>query len=100
MRNCVLAMIGEIVLRELSVDGLDDKSRDLRDELLDILEGLIHDINAFTRSRALQMWTRIVTEKVKSFVHTLYTYMCENPGVFVVVGVDFLFYFFTLSFSP
>ena len=64
MRNSVLTMIGEIVVRELSVDGLDEKSRYLRDQFLDMLEDHIHDTNAFTRSKALQMWLRLVNQKV------------------------------------
>ena len=49
MRMCVLGIMGEIVLRLLSLEDLDENSRDLRDEFLDHLEDHLHDIHAFVR---------------------------------------------------
>ena len=71
MRNCVLTMMSEIVLRELSAEGLDEKQRGTRDQFLDMLEDHIHDVNAFTRSKCLQCWLKIVNEKVRSSLQSL-----------------------------
>ena len=58
MRNAVLAIIGKVVTKCLS-DKNDADSRILRDQLLDILEEHILDITTYTRSKALQVWTRL-----------------------------------------
>ncbi|XP_047488430.1 condensin complex subunit 1-like isoform X2 [Penaeus chinensis] len=63
MRNCVLSILGSIVLRVLSSEQLDPKSRDLRDQCLDHLEDHIHDIHAFVRSKVLHIWNGLVSEK-------------------------------------
>ncbi|XP_022241936.1 condensin complex subunit 1-like [Limulus polyphemus] len=63
MRNCVLNILGEIILKVLSRDDLDSKSKDLRDQLLDKLEDHIYDVNAFVRSKVLQVWHQLCTEK-------------------------------------
>ncbi|XP_060069329.1 condensin complex subunit 1-like [Ylistrum balloti] len=62
MRNCVLGMIGEILMKVLNKDGLDDKTKATRDEFLDHLEEHVHDCNAYVRSKCLQIWTAIVNE--------------------------------------
>ena len=38
MRNSVLGVLGEMVIRVLSKDGLDDKQKTTRDQFLDKLE--------------------------------------------------------------
>ncbi|CAL4065928.1 unnamed protein product, partial [Meganyctiphanes norvegica] len=38
LRNCVLAILGSIVLRVLNGEQLDQKNKDLRDQCLDLLE--------------------------------------------------------------
>nr|XP_053639720.1 condensin complex subunit 1-like [Cherax quadricarinatus] len=63
MRNCVLSILGSLVLKVLSGEDLDNKSKDLRDQCLDHLEDHIHDIHAFVRSRVLQIWNDLITEK-------------------------------------
>ncbi|KAJ9587397.1 hypothetical protein L9F63_019072, partial [Diploptera punctata] len=63
MRMCVLGIMGEIVLRLLSLDDLDDNSRDMRDQFLDHLEDHLHDVNAFVRVKVLQIWQRLCQEK-------------------------------------
>ncbi|XP_033119867.1 condensin complex subunit 1-like isoform X2 [Anneissia japonica] len=63
MRNSMLGVIGEIVLQVLSGDTLDSKAKTTRDQLLDKLEDHIHDVNAFTRSKALQVWLRMCNER-------------------------------------
>ncbi|KAG1681236.1 Condensin complex subunit 1 [Nymphon striatum] len=64
MRNCVLEVMGEIVLKVLSNEKLDEKSRNLRNNFLDKLEDHIHDINAFVRCKTIQIWNKLCTEKV------------------------------------
>lgn len=49
MRMCVLGIMGEIVLRMLSVEDLEESSRDMRDQFLDHIEDHLHDVNAFVR---------------------------------------------------
>ncbi|GAB6019778.1 Ncapd2p [Chamberlinius hualienensis] len=61
MRNCVLIIMGEILL-QTNVDdktALDEKAKMLRDQFMDHLEDHIHDVNAFVRSRCLQIWNQL-----------------------------------------
>ncbi|KAI8500241.1 meiotic chromosome condensation [Branchiostoma belcheri] len=63
MRNGVLGVMSEIVIKELSKGDLDDKSKKARDQFLDCLEDHIHDVNAFVRSKVLTLWLHICNEK-------------------------------------
>ncbi|XP_033731463.1 condensin complex subunit 1-like, partial [Pecten maximus] len=63
MRNCVLGVIGEILMKVLNKDSLDDKTKATRDQFLDNLEDHVHDTNAYVRSKCLQIWIAIVNEK-------------------------------------
>lgn len=63
MRNAVLAAMAEMVLQVLNGDHLEDTARDTRDQFLDTLQAHGHDVNSFVRSRALQLFTRIVQQK-------------------------------------
>ncbi|CAH1774609.1 unnamed protein product [Owenia fusiformis] len=63
MRNGVVGVMGEIVMKVLSKEDLDDKLKATRDQFLDKLEDHIHDVHAFTRSKVLQIWLNIVKEK-------------------------------------
>ena len=38
---------------------MDEKKRDMRDQLLDPLLEHMHDVNAFVRSKALQLWHKM-----------------------------------------
>ncbi|XP_077998535.1 condensin complex subunit 1-like [Glandiceps talaboti] len=64
MRNGVLGVIGEIVVKVLSKEVMDNKEKNDRDQFLDILEDHIHDVNAFVRSKVMQIWLRLCHEKV------------------------------------
>ena len=64
MRNGVLGVIGEVVSRALSSVALDDQSRLTRDRLLDKLQEHLHDVNAFVRSRCVQIWLQLANAKV------------------------------------
>ena len=48
----------------MSGEDLDDKKRDLRDQLLEPLVEHIHDVNAFVRSKALQLWQKLAAKQV------------------------------------
>eukprot|EP00058_Branchiostoma_floridae_P028443 XP_002613934.1 hypothetical protein BRAFLDRAFT_283981 [Branchiostoma floridae] len=63
MRNGVLGVMSEIVIRELSKGDLDAKGKNARDQFLDCLEEHIHDVNAFVRSKVLTLWLHICNEK-------------------------------------
>ncbi|KAJ8320625.1 hypothetical protein KUTeg_002212 [Tegillarca granosa] len=63
MRNGVLEVMGHIHLKVLSKDDLDSKMKAARDQFLEKLEDHIHDVNAFVRSKVLQIWLLIVNEK-------------------------------------
>ncbi|XP_041377786.1 condensin complex subunit 1-like [Gigantopelta aegis] len=63
MRNGVLGAMGEILIRVLSKDNLDDKMKNDRDSFFNRLEDHIHDVNSFVRSKVLQIWLNIVGEK-------------------------------------
>nr|XP_048300079.1 condensin complex subunit 1 isoform X1 [Myodes glareolus] len=64
MRNAVLAAMAEMVLQVLKGDQLEETARETRDQFLDILQAHVHDVNSFVRSRVLQLFTRIVQQKV------------------------------------
>lgn len=64
MRNAVLTVMGETVIRVLSGDNLDESERNTRDRFLDTLQDHIHDVNVYVRSCVLQIFNRIVKEKV------------------------------------
>ncbi|XP_071146803.1 condensin complex subunit 1-like [Mytilus edulis] len=63
LRNGVLGVMGEILLKVLSKDDLDNKMKLTRDQFLECLTEHIHDVNAFVRSKLLQIWWNIVNEK-------------------------------------
>jgi hypothetical protein len=66
--------MGEIVLRMLSVENLDESSRDMRDQFLDHLEDHLHDVNAFVRVkvscviRQLKRDTRILSFSARELI--------------------------------
>lgn len=64
MRNGVLTALSRIVQMALCTDDLDQKLREVRDELLYRLECHILDENAFVRSKVLQVWQQLCAEKL------------------------------------
>ncbi|XP_054267936.1 condensin complex subunit 1 [Macrosteles quadrilineatus] len=60
MRCCVLSVMTEILLTQLSQDSLDSVAKKQRDLYLDLLEEHTLDNNAFVRSRVLQLYQKIV----------------------------------------
>ena len=63
MRNGVLGVFGELVVQLLSGSELSDQQRNTREQLLDNLQNHIHDVNAFVRSKALQIWIQLCQAK-------------------------------------
>ncbi|KAE8589790.1 hypothetical protein XENTR_v10017743 [Xenopus tropicalis] len=63
MRNAVLTVMGEMVLRVLSGDQLEEAEKSTRDQFLDTLQEHIHDVNTYVRCCVLQIYNRVVQEK-------------------------------------
>ncbi|XP_066508931.1 condensin complex subunit 1-like isoform X2 [Hoplias malabaricus] len=63
MRVAVCEVLGEVLIRVLSGDKLDDSGRVDRDRFLDTLQEHIHDTHSHVRARVLQVYTRIVNSK-------------------------------------
>lgn len=64
MRVAVCEVLGEVLVRVLSGDKLDDSGRADRDRFLDTIQEHIHDTHSHVRARVLQVCTRIVNSKV------------------------------------
>lgn len=83
MRNAVLAAMAEMVLQVLNGDQLEAAARDTRDQFLDTLQAHGHDVNSFVRSRVLQLFTRIVQQKVSNLLcgkNIWYLYQCKEES--------------------
>ncbi|XP_032230454.1 condensin complex subunit 1 [Nematostella vectensis] len=63
MRNGVLGVMAEIITKVLSTQDLDESAKRTRDHFLDRLEEHIHDMNAYVRSKVLQIWLHLCSEK-------------------------------------
>jgi len=63
MRKCVLGVLGEIVIKVLTAEDLDENNRDLRENFLDVLEDHVHDVSSYVRSRVLEIWDNLCREK-------------------------------------
>ncbi|KAM4581125.1 condensin complex subunit 1 isoform 2-T3 [Odontesthes bonariensis] len=63
MRVAVCEVLGEILVRVLCGDGLDDSGKADRDRFFDILQEHLHDTHSHVRARVLQVYTRIVNSK-------------------------------------
>lgn len=59
MRNAVLTVLVNVISEKLSGEQLGEKEKQIRDNGLDFLEAHLHDKNAFTRSRCVQLWTKL-----------------------------------------
>ncbi|KAG1939482.1 condensin complex subunit 1 [Pimephales promelas] len=63
LRVAVCEVLGEVLVRVLSGDKLDDSARASRDRFLDTLQEHIHDAHSHVRARVLQVYARIVNSK-------------------------------------
>lgn len=59
LRICILQLMSEIVLSELTGEELTPEERLTRDEYLDHIFYHIHDINAHVRAKAVGLWTHM-----------------------------------------
>lgn len=62
LRICILQLMSEIVLSELTGDDLSPEQKEIRDEYLEHIYCHIHDVNAHVRSKALFLWTHMKNE--------------------------------------
>lgn len=62
MRNSVLHVISEVVLRVLTKNDLNEEQRECRDDFLSILEEHICDTSAHVRSKVFQEWAKLQQE--------------------------------------
>ncbi|XP_050420511.1 condensin complex subunit 1 [Adelges cooleyi] len=60
MRICVLSVLKELIIHVLNNDELDELGRKTRDDYLSIIQDHLLDINAYVRSKALQLLTAII----------------------------------------
>jgi hypothetical protein len=65
LRVAVCEVLGEVLVRVLSGDGLDESGRADRDRFMDTLQEHLHDTHSYVRARVLQVYTRIVNSKVR-----------------------------------
>ncbi|CAK6966208.1 condensin complex subunit 1 [Scomber scombrus] len=63
MRVAVCEVLGEILVRVLCGDGLDESGKADRDRFFDTLQEHLHDTHSHVRARVLQIYTRIVNSK-------------------------------------
>ena len=66
MRVAVCEVLGEILVRVLSGDGLDESGKADRDRFMDTIQEHLHDTNSHVRARVLQVYARVVNSKVSS----------------------------------
>nr|XP_034178145.1 condensin complex subunit 1-like isoform X2 [Osmia lignaria] len=62
MRICIINILGVIVEKILTGDELTQEQKNQRDECLNILEEHILDVNAYVRSKVLQIWQHLCCE--------------------------------------
>lgn len=75
MRVAVCEVLGEILVRVLCGDGLDESGKADRDRFFDTLQEHLHDTHSHVRARVLQVYTRIVNSKV-CFLNL--SYICKS----------------------
>uniref|UniRef100_A0AAG5CMQ8 Condensin complex subunit 1 n=1 Tax=Anopheles atroparvus TaxID=41427 RepID=A0AAG5CMQ8_ANOAO len=59
LRNCVLQIMGEAIVSELTSEDLSDELKETRDEFLDDLLNHMMDVSAHVRSKVLQIWLHL-----------------------------------------
>uniref|UniRef100_A0A182PMX8 Condensin complex subunit 1 n=1 Tax=Anopheles epiroticus TaxID=199890 RepID=A0A182PMX8_9DIPT len=59
LRNCVLQIMGEAIVSELTSEDLSDELKETRDEFLEDLLNHMMDISAHVRSKVLQIWLNL-----------------------------------------
>lgn len=88
MRVAVCEVLGEILVRVLCGDRLDNSGKADRDRFFDTLQEHLHDTNSHVRTRVLQVFTRIVNSKV-----------CKGCSLAIIFSrLLFIYFYFTLTF--
>lgn len=59
LRNCILQIMGDVIINELTSEELSDELKETRDEFLEDLLNHMEDIHANVRSKVLQIWTHM-----------------------------------------
>lgn len=59
LRNCILQLMSEIVMSELTGEEMSQDEKDTRDEYLDHIYLHMHDVNAHVRSKSLFLWCQM-----------------------------------------
>ncbi|XP_052888716.1 condensin complex subunit 1 isoform X2 [Anopheles moucheti] len=59
LRNCVLQIMGEAIVSELTAEDMSDELKETRDEFLEDLLNHMMDISAHVRSKVLQIWLNL-----------------------------------------
>ncbi|XP_058115877.1 condensin complex subunit 1 [Anopheles ziemanni] len=59
LRNCVLQIMGEAIMSELTSEDLTDELKETRDEFLEDLLNHMMDVSAHVRSKVLQIWLQL-----------------------------------------
>ncbi|XP_050089414.1 condensin complex subunit 1 isoform X2 [Anopheles aquasalis] len=59
LRNCVLQIMGEAIVSELTSEDLTDELKETRDEFLEDLLNHMMDVSAHVRSKVLQIWLQL-----------------------------------------
>lgn len=62
LRNCILSLMGEIIISELTSEDLSEELKETRDDFLEDLLSHLQDISAHVRSKVVQIWMRLKTE--------------------------------------
>lgn len=62
MRNCVIGVLGALILKALTGENLTEEQKEQRDECLNNLEDHILDCNAYVRSKVLHTWQQLCCE--------------------------------------
>uniref|UniRef100_A0ACB8ES41 Uncharacterized protein n=1 Tax=Sphaerodactylus townsendi TaxID=933632 RepID=A0ACB8ES41_9SAUR len=82
IRNAILAAMAEMLLQVLNGEQLEDAARSTRDQFLDTLQAHTCDVHGLVRSRMLQLFTRIVQQKLSctDLTELLQKEKEETPG--------------------
>lgn len=79
LRICILQLMSEIVISELSGESLTPEQKTIRDEYLENIYYHIHDINAHVRAKAVGLWSHLKNEHAVPVIWI-------SPVMKVVVG--------------
>lgn len=72
LRICVLQMMTEVILAELTGEELTQDAKDTRDEFLDSLLLHMNDVNAHVRSKAISLWINLKNENAVPLIWLSY----------------------------